>query len=142
MSTQPVNKGSKLLSTSVKSNTGASTSSDIKEYTESQGSAQLLTLKNGIFQQSKTTSQSPIVSSTVTSQADSTPPLSLLSSDVQKDPENRLYIPRLIDGPIKDGSKVQPKLWTPQDVAQFLKTNDCGAYCDNFVSQVSILHVH
>ncbi|KAK3878855.1 hypothetical protein Pcinc_016543 [Petrolisthes cinctipes] len=49
--------------------------------------------------------------------------------------ESELYIPRLIDGPIKDGSKVQPKVWKPKDVAQFLKTNDCGAYCDNFVAQ-------
>ncbi|XP_071519932.1 uncharacterized protein [Panulirus ornatus] len=134
LSTQTVSKGSKV-SASLKSSTGASTSSDPKESSEPQVSTQLPALKNGIFQQSKTTSQSPIVSSTVTSQAESSPHVSLLSSAVQKDSENRLYIPRLIDGPIKDGSKVQPKLWTPQDVAQFLKTNDCGAYCDNFVSQ-------
>lgn len=51
--------------------------------------------------------------------------------------ESELFIPRLIDGPLKDGSKVQPKVWKPEDVAQFLKTNDCGAYCDNFVAQVS-----
>ncbi|XP_069160957.1 MBT domain-containing protein 1 isoform X9 [Procambarus clarkii] len=83
---------------------------------------------------SKTTSQSPVVSSTVTTPANSSPQVSELSSMAQSESQN-VYIPRLIDGPVKDGSKVKPKLWTPHDVAQFLKTNDCGAYCDNFVLQ-------
>ncbi|KAF2364820.1 Mbt repeat [Trinorchestia longiramus] len=44
-----------------------------------------------------------------------------------------VYIPRLIDGPIKDGSKVQPKLWTSSDVVAFLEKNDCSAYSSNFL---------
>uniref|UniRef100_A0A2P2I2R2 Polycomb protein Sfmbt-like n=1 Tax=Hirondellea gigas TaxID=1518452 RepID=A0A2P2I2R2_9CRUS len=46
-----------------------------------------------------------------------------------------LYIPRLLDGPIKDGSKVQPKLWTSQDVGAFLEKNDCATYSPNFLAQ-------
>ncbi|CAL4183649.1 unnamed protein product, partial [Meganyctiphanes norvegica] len=46
-------------------------------------------------------------------------------------------IPRLLDGPVRGtaAGKVQPKLWTPDDVATFLTKNDCGQYCHNFVEQ-------
>ncbi|XP_018024596.1 polycomb protein Sfmbt isoform X2 [Hyalella azteca] len=50
----------------------------------------------------------------------------------QQQEQQPLYIPRLIDGPIKDGSKVQPKLWTCTDVVAFLEKNDCSAYSSNF----------
>ncbi|XP_042215637.1 MBT domain-containing protein 1-like isoform X2 [Homarus americanus] len=132
--TQPVIKSTKMQLTSLKGSTTATTSSIPKETIKPQVATPPPTHKNGIFQQSKTTSQSPIVSSTVTTQACSTPQVSVLSSKAQTESQ-KLYIPRLIGGPIKPGSKVQPKLWTPQDVGQFLKTNDCGTYCDNFVSQ-------
>ncbi|XP_045612605.2 MBT domain-containing protein 1 isoform X3 [Procambarus clarkii] len=131
---EPVSKSSKPQLTSLKTNTPATTSSTPKEVTKPSVSTQMPTHKNGIFQQSKTTSQSPVVSSTVTTPANSSPQVSELSSMAQSESQN-VYIPRLIDGPVKDGSKVKPKLWTPHDVAQFLKTNDCGAYCDNFVLQ-------
>ncbi|XP_047496854.1 MBT domain-containing protein 1-like [Penaeus chinensis] len=90
-------------------------------------------LKNGISQQSKVTSQSPTVSSTVSNQCNNSSHETVLPVAEKESPQS--VIPRMIDGPIKDGSKVKPKLWTPQDVALFLKKNDCGAYCDNFISQ-------
>lgn len=111
----------------------ASTSGNPKESMKPQAS-----LKNDTPQQSRGTSQSPVISSTVTTQVSSTPQASVVP-ETQSGNEGKAYIPRLIDGPVKDGSKVQPKLWTPEDVAQFLKTNDCGAYCDNFVSQVCLV---
>lgn len=83
-------------------------------------------VKNGMFQQALSTSQSPVVSSTAVSSTNNT---------LHEQSQSELYIPRLIDGSVKDGSKVQPKLWTPHDVAEFLRTNDCGAYCDNFIMQ-------
>ena len=87
-----------------------------------------LSSKNGIFLQNRVSSQSPVVSSTAARNA---------SRTLQETSVSSPYIPRLIDGSVKDGSKVQPKLWTPHDVAMFLRTNDCGAYCDNFILQVS-----
>lgn len=46
-----------------------------------------------------------------------------------------MYIPRIIDNTIGSvkGAKIQPKLWSPYDVASFLRNNDCQAYCDNFL---------
>lgn len=56
-------------------------------------------------------------------------------------------IPRLIDVSAANRrealSGVTPLEWTPQDVAQFLRVNDCTAYCDTFtkaVSTVSTMH--
>nr|XP_053653554.1 polycomb protein Sfmbt-like [Cherax quadricarinatus] len=132
---QPVSKSNNTQSTSLKPNTTTTTPSTPKDASKPQVPVQPQNHKNGIFQQSKSTSQSPIVSSTVTTQASSTPQVSVLSSETQSESQITTYIPRLIDGPVKDGSKVKPKLWTPQEVAQFLKTNDCGAYCDNFILQ-------
>lgn len=83
---------------------------------------------------SSSASQSPSAFSTVANTPTSDPNMHFSTSST----ESELFIPRLIDGPLKDGSKVQPKVWKPEDVAQFLKTNDCGAYCDNFVAQVSL----
>ncbi|XP_064091599.1 LOW QUALITY PROTEIN: polycomb protein Sfmbt-like [Macrobrachium nipponense] len=88
--------------------------------------AQSPAVKNGMFQQAISTSQSPVVSSTAVSSTNNT---------LHEQSQSVLYIPRLIDGSVKDGSKVQPKLWSPHDVAEFLRTNDCGAYCDNFIMQ-------
>ena len=51
--------------------------------------------------------------------------------------ESAPYIPRLIDGPVKDGNKVQPKTWTAGHVATFLENNDCATYASNFCSEVS-----
>lgn len=126
-------QGSAAQATSFTSTIRASTSGNPTETMKPQVSGQLTPLKN-TTQPSKGTSQSPIISSTVTSQVSSTPQASV-GAGTQSESEDKCYIPRLIDGPVKDGSKVQPKLWSPHDVAQFLKTNDCGAYCDNFVSQ-------
>lgn len=82
---------------------------------------------------SSSASQSPTAFSNVAYTPTSDPSMHSSTSNT----ESELFIPRLIDGPLKDGSKVQPKVWKPEDVAQFLKTNDCGAYCDNFIAQVS-----
>lgn len=132
-------QGSTAQATSFTSTMRASTSGNPTETMKPQVSGQFTPMKNPT-QPSKGTSQSPIISSTVTSQVSSTPQASV-GTGTQSEREDKCYIPRLIDGPVKDGSKVQPKLWSPQDVAQFLKTNDCGAYCDNFVSQVSCVGI-
>uniref|UniRef100_T1IPJ4 FCS-type domain-containing protein n=1 Tax=Strigamia maritima TaxID=126957 RepID=T1IPJ4_STRMM len=43
-------------------------------------------------------------------------------------------IPRLIDADLSSPSLsvITPELWNIFDVAQFLRVNDCGAYCDSF----------
>lgn len=50
-------------------------------------------------------------------------------------------IPRLIDVSAAHRrealSGVAPLEWNPQDVAQFLRVNDCAAYCDTFTKAVS-----
>lgn len=50
-------------------------------------------------------------------------------------------IPRLIDVSAANRrealSGVVPLEWTSQDVAQFLRVNDCSAYCDTFTKAVS-----
>ena len=55
------------------------------------------------------------------------------------------HIPRVIPGePDKDcgyssqtkDSAITPDLWTVYDVCQFLRINDCGAYCDSFSKKV------
>ncbi|XP_075224784.1 polycomb protein Sfmbt-like isoform X3 [Lycorma delicatula] len=50
--------------------------------------------------------------------------------------KNNKIIPRLIDasGPV-DTKDLVPNLWTVNDVAQFLRVNDCSAYSDSFVNQ-------
>lgn len=133
-------QASAAQATSFTSTIRASTSGNPTETMKPQVSGQLTPVKSAT-QPSRGTSQSPIISSTVTSQVSSTPQASV-GTGTQSESEDKCYIPRLIDGPVKDGSKVQPKLWSPQDVAQFLKTNDCGAYCDNFVSQVSGVRIN
>lgn len=47
---------------------------------------------------------------------------------------NNKYIPRLADGMQKnsDFGELAPSEWNVFDVAQFLRVNDCAAYCDNF----------
>lgn len=55
------------------------------------------------------------------------------------------YIPRVIPGEPdkecgytgqpKDGA-ITPDLWGVYDVCQFLRINDCGAYCDSFSKKV------
>ncbi|XP_044733655.1 polycomb protein Sfmbt [Chrysoperla carnea] len=47
------------------------------------------------------------------------------------------YIPRLIDGTggISDNGELCPAEWNVFDVAQFLRVNDCAAYCDTFSKQ-------
>lgn len=130
-------KGSAMQTAPFTTTMKASTSGNPRDLVKPQVPGQLSSQKNGSLQQEKTTSQSPVVSSTVTHQVSTSPQVSLVTA-TQSESETKSYIPRLIDGPVKDGSKVRPKLWTPQDVAEFLKTNDCGAYCDNFISQVSV----
>ena len=49
------------------------------------------------------------------------------------------FIPRVIDGPVKESNKVKPKSWTADDVASFLSTNDCGTYVNNFLAKVRLL---
>ena len=55
---------------------------------------------------------------------------------------NGKRIPRLIDVSAAQRrealSGVTPLEWTTQDVAQFLRVNDCTAYCDTFTNAVSI----
>lgn len=45
-------------------------------------------------------------------------------------------IPRLMDSPSNLGD-VDPHLWESSDVSEFLRINDCGAYCDSFERNVS-----
>lgn len=119
----------------------AGTSNIRNEEPKLEVSNQLPTTKNGIFQSRTTNSQSPFISSTISASQGNNPPQGHMAAPALKEEcENKFYIPRLIDGSVKDGSKVKPKLWTPKDVAQFLKTNDCGAYCENFITQVSVSH--
>lgn len=49
-----------------------------------------------------------------------------------------MIIPRLIDasGPV-DTKDLVPNQWRVSDVAQFLRVNDCSAYSDSFINQVS-----
>ncbi|KAG0716010.1 Polycomb protein Sfmbt [Chionoecetes opilio] len=127
-------KGYATQNTSFTNTMKASTSANPGDSVKPQVSGQLSFQKNGTLQQGKATSQSSLVSSTGSRQVSTSPQVSVVSA-VQSESECKSFIPRLIDGPVKDGSRVKPKLWTPQDVAEFLKTNDCGAYCDNFIAQ-------
>lgn len=47
---------------------------------------------------------------------------------------NNKYIPRLADSVPKNSEfgELAPTEWNVFDVAQFLRVNDCAAYCDNF----------
>lgn len=56
---------------------------------------------------------------------------------------NGKHIPRLIDlntlAQRREAlSGVTPLEWTTQDVAQFLRVNDCAHYCNKFTNAVSI----
>ena len=57
------------------------------------------------------------------------------------------HIPRVIPGePDKDSGynphnkdqSITPEVWSVYEVCQFLRVNDCGAYCDSFSKKVSI----
>lgn len=51
--------------------------------------------------------------------------------------EKPKVIPRLSD--IKSrasGASILPATWDVNDVAEFLKINDCSTYCDAFIKQV------
>lgn len=54
-------------------------------------------------------------------------------------------IPRLIDVSLTNRREalngVTPLDWTSLDVAQFLRVNDCAAYCDTFSKAVSIISI-
>jgi hypothetical protein len=69
-------------------------------------------------------------------ETDSVPSESLLL--MKKDPGtlSGSYIPKLIDSP-PCLAEVEPGGWTTEDVSRFLLLNDCGAYCDSFVRNVS-----
>ena len=47
-------------------------------------------------------------------------------------------IPRLINNSSFsfDAGELNPNEWDVNDVAYFLKVNDCAAYCDNFAKKV------
>ena len=48
-------------------------------------------------------------------------------------PANGNYIPRMADVCPKGSEiKLVPAEWDLFDIAQFLRVNDCAAYCDNF----------
>lgn len=49
-------------------------------------------------------------------------------------------IPRLVDatGNIGELGELVPAEWNVFDVAQFLRVNDCAAYCDSFSRRVSL----
>lgn len=52
-------------------------------------------------------------------------------------------IPRLVDnsgGPCESG-ELCPAEWNVYDVAQFLRVNDCGNYCDAFSKQVCMIFI-
>jgi hypothetical protein len=44
-------------------------------------------------------------------------------------------IPKMTDSP--NLGEVDPLLWDTSDVSEFLRINDCGAYCDSFDRNVS-----
>lgn len=44
-------------------------------------------------------------------------------------------IPRLVDNSSASLGDLNPNDWDVDDVAQFLKVNDCAAYCDNFAKK-------
>jgi hypothetical protein len=48
-------------------------------------------------------------------------------------------IPRLVDatGSVGEPGELIPVEWNVFDVAQFLRVNDCAAYCDSFSRRVS-----
>jgi hypothetical protein len=49
-------------------------------------------------------------------------------------------IPRLVDatGNVGEPGELVPAEWNVFDVAQFLRVNDCAAYCDSFSRRVSL----
>jgi len=49
-------------------------------------------------------------------------------------------IPKLSDSPPNLGD-VDPFLWDIPDVSEFLRANDCGAYCDSFERNVRANHI-
>ncbi|XP_008548633.1 polycomb protein Sfmbt isoform X1 [Microplitis demolitor] len=56
------------------------------------------------------------------------------TSSIHVNPTTGKYIPRIADGWQKssDCGELVPTEWNAFDVAQFLRINDCAAYCDNF----------
>lgn len=59
---------------------------------------------------------------------------SLPSTDVGVAASTKL-IPRLINNSSASLGEFNPSEWDVNDVAQFLKVNDCAAYCDNFAKK-------
>ena len=52
--------------------------------------------------------------------------------------EKPKLIPRLSDYKSRGSSmNITPETWDVNDVAEFLKINDCSTYCDAFIEQVS-----
>lgn len=45
-------------------------------------------------------------------------------------------IPRLVDNNSASLGELNPNDWDVNDVAHFLKVNDCAAYCENFAKKV------
>ena len=68
----------------------------------------------------------------------SAPLVSSVNNCLASEEAKELYIPRLLDGGVKDSSKIQVKLWRAEDVAAFLKKNDCASYCQHFIDKVSV----
>lgn len=60
-------------------------------------------------------------------------------NDLQSTGASGKVIPRLVDatGSVGDPGELIPAEWNVFDVAQFLRVNDCAAYCDSFSRRVS-----
>ena len=59
--------------------------------------------------------------------------------DFQSTAASGKLIPRLVDatGSVSEPGELIPAEWNVFDVAQFLRVNDCAAYCDSFSRRVS-----
>lgn len=60
-------------------------------------------------------------------------------NDLQSTGASGKLIPRLVDatGSVGEPGELIPAEWNVFDVAQFLRVNDCAAYCDSFSRRVS-----
>lgn len=60
-------------------------------------------------------------------------------NDFQSTAASGKLIPRLVDatGSVGEPGELIPAEWNVFDVAQFLRVNDCAAYCDSFSRRVS-----
>jgi len=68
-----------------------------------------------------------------------TAPTYSLYNDFQSTAASGKLIPRLVDatGSVGEPGELIPAEWNVFDVAQFLRVNDCAAYCDSFSRRVS-----